>query len=219
MGIVKKKNETQGQSKTLKVNQKAGCKVEEEDREKENLPGMMKTQEMWFGGKPTPEKTDNDHPKKHKGKKAAFVHDKIHRDMRFAYLSCVASMLKSHAYPDTGALSLLKIEASHPLAPKQLFVAVLNSDPLDAVHGMRARCLSVCVVSACNAYTPGGGWRRGVDRPEERIFRRTTLACSLELLHRAFYPLTCTAAVYSPYVLVWADAEEEHPHPTFGCPC
>ncbi|EEP80506.1 predicted protein [Uncinocarpus reesii 1704] len=86
-------------------------------------------------------------------------------------------------------------------------IRILNDDTLDTAIGL-AQCAKyitvrdkrpVCVLNMANAYSAGGGWKRGALAQEETLCYRSSLSFTLK---RRYYPIPELSAIYSPTVLV-----------------
>ncbi|KAF2418250.1 hypothetical protein EJ08DRAFT_621821 [Tothia fuscella] len=62
---------------------------------------------------------------------------------------------------------------------------------------------SVLVLNLASEYKPGGGWLTGALAQEESICYRSSLYLSL---HRSYYPLGNTSAIYTPTVVIIRDS-------------
>lgn len=89
-------------------------------------------------------------------------------------------------------------------------IRVLDEDTYDAAIGL-ANCSRyvmvhdkrpVCVLNMANAYSAGGGWKRGALAQEEALCYRSSLSFTLKL---RYYPLPEFGAIYSPRVVIFRE--------------
>ncbi|KAL1958631.1 hypothetical protein VTO42DRAFT_4228 [Malbranchea cinnamomea] len=86
-------------------------------------------------------------------------------------------------------------------------IRVHDADTLDTAIGL-AQCAKyvtvhdkkpVCVLNMANAYSAGGGWKKGALAQEEALCYRSSLSFTLKL---RYYPIPEFGAIYSPTVIV-----------------
>lgn len=83
-------------------------------------------------------------------------------------------------------------------------IEVKQMDTLDCAKQLVEGKFNPLVLNMASDYCPGGGWRKGASAQEEELCRRSTYALSLEQesIHN-YYPLSNTACIYSPDVVVF----------------
>jgi uncharacterized protein (TIGR02452 family) len=82
-------------------------------------------------------------------------------------------------------------------------IKVIDGDTFDTAITMGR---NVVVLNMANAQVAGGGWKRGAMAQEEELCYRSTLSFKL---HRAFYPLSDTAGIYTPAVVVFRTSHSD----------
>ena len=84
---------------------------------------------------------------------------------------------------------------------------VVNDDTLDTAISLSKESATsdarVVILNLASERSPGGGWLGGALAQEESICYRSSLAFSL---HRRYYPLGDTSAIYTPHCVIIRDA-------------
>lgn len=94
--------------------------------------------------------------------------------------------------------------------PTETKVEVRSQDTLEAAWAEVEQGFSPLVLNMASDRRPGGGYKKGSMAQEEELFRRTSLALSLEHNPALPYPLQLYNTIYTPKVLVFRSTASEN---------